>query len=774
MSLLESALAYARAGWCILPCWPIRDGKCGCVPVGLDVVCCAPRESPGKHPIGDLVPRGLSEATSNEAVIRSWWGRVPDASPALALVASDLIAFDIDYYHGDREKLAALEAVLGPLPDTVVQASGSGEGAHLIYQAPPFPIRGVIVPPGFDSGVTMRGRNYIVLAPSTHLSGGRYAWYPGRAPWEVSVATLPPTWLEALKRPVSAGSAGVPSEEDEPSWLRAIPSETRYAKAKSQLLTKETGEIKGVSRQSELTDVCRGVVRGHALRDPANALELILECYNKKCKPPYPEYEVARKVVFAYDDAILPEWGERLKSHEMLLGEALAPFGLPIAPPAPVTPVGALPILPAHVDPPANPDLAPLLSEVAVRDKPPVKSYTTGIPDLDRALGGGLTTRQLLIIAAPPADGKSAIVVDMTLGVEKCTTHPPCFEYPEGAPPPPILYASTELESDEIAARYAANVLDCAWTTIVRGMVPRERVVSALTGRRIRVIGCETLPRGKEALAVIIEVAARMKEEYGVAPVVVLDYLQDLARGGKESDLRGQIGDLATDARAIAQALDCPVVAVCSVSRSYYGAAKQAQMRASTDPRVYLAAAKESGDVDYAAASVIFLDVDVAEEGSASRPARLAVAKARHGQPAFVGAKFYGASGRWAADADALTKLSPEGQGERDLEEYATRVTETLANRGPSSGNALVKATRGRDKAILDAAKWMVGEGKAVLVVIDPVTGRRLKDPLYALPDQVPRPPPGSGPDPALASYVREARPSDVQGPVPNADAVQP
>jgi len=249
-------------------------------------------------------------------VIRGWFERFPHANIALALARSGLIAIDADLYKGDREKLSLLEQRLGPLPSTSVQLSGSQAGLHLIYQAPPFPIRGEL------GGVTLRGKNYIVIAPSSHVSGGRYAWLDGREP-----AALPMAWLDAIKRPTTEGTAGIPAPEEEPAYVRNVPAERRIHDAREHL-ARESGELKGVSPAGTAFNVCRSVIRGYGLRDPAEALTAIITLYNPRCSPPYSEHEIARRVVAAYEDANTPAWGSYYEPAPDKHRRVLAELGL--------------------------------------------------------------------------------------------------------------------------------------------------------------------------------------------------------------------------------------------------------------------------------------------------------------------------------------------------------------------------------------------------------------------------------------------------------------
>lgn len=288
----------------------------------------------------------------------------------------------------------------------------------------------------------------------------------------------------------------------------------------------------------------------------------------------------------------------------------------------------------------------------------PIRRYATGLPGLDAKLGGGISTRQATIVMAPPADGKSALAVSVSIFVQAVI---------------PVLYASTELETHELRARIAAPRLGVAWRDIVDGKVDAARVAESLRGLRIHLLGCERLPMGETALQSIHDETVRITSLYGVAPMVVIDYLQDLARGVDERGVRSKIGGLATICRAMSQQLDCVMLVISSVSRSYYGMKRASELRQAEDATAYLAAAKESGDVDYAAAAVVFLDVVGAEQGAGFRCARLAVAKSRHGETGFVGARFAGATGAWIEAPDEVVEAAGKraaakaaGEGDQD------------------------------------------------------------------------------------------------------------
>ena len=83
----------------------------------------------------------------------------------------------------------------GSEPETWEQRTGGG-GRQLIFTAP----TGWRAPTNKTPiGVDIRGQGgFAMLPPSMHESGNRYAWAPGRAPWETDCADAPQWLLDAV------------------------------------------------------------------------------------------------------------------------------------------------------------------------------------------------------------------------------------------------------------------------------------------------------------------------------------------------------------------------------------------------------------------------------------------------------------------------------------------------------------------------------------------------------------------------------------------------
>lgn len=240
----ESALAYARRGWSVIPLWP--------------------RE---KRP---LIPWArYQHHRPDEAEIRQWFRRWPRANVGVVTGAvSSLVVVDVDPLHGGDDSLKALEQTHGPLPDTIKATTGGG-GLHVYLAHPGALVHNEV---GLVAGIDLRGDGgFVVAPPSVHPSGRSYEW-------------LEPDLVDhALPAPM-------------PTWLLHLVRERGYrpghALAHWRRLVKEG--IQEGERNNSIASLA-----GHLFRhgiDPKVALDLLL-CWNaRRCRPPLSDDEVARTV----------------------------------------------------------------------------------------------------------------------------------------------------------------------------------------------------------------------------------------------------------------------------------------------------------------------------------------------------------------------------------------------------------------------------------------------------------------------------------------------
>lgn len=184
-SLLKHALAYAKRGWHVFPCYEVSlpTGACACG---------NPRcGNPGKHP---RIAGGFKAATTDEAQIREWWRKWPLANLAIATGASRLAVVDVDpRNHGD-ETIAQLQQQHAQLPETPRAATG-GMGEHHVFSWPTDrEIRGGVLGLGVD---LKADGGYIIAPPSAHYSGRSYSWDAGAHPSDIPAHEVP-KWVANL------------------------------------------------------------------------------------------------------------------------------------------------------------------------------------------------------------------------------------------------------------------------------------------------------------------------------------------------------------------------------------------------------------------------------------------------------------------------------------------------------------------------------------------------------------------------------------------------
>jgi hypothetical protein len=218
--LRDAAVGYASRGIPVLPLhYPLPHRK-RLQPVAGDPqsavarVGCSCRDpgcgQVGKHPLGNLVPHGVKDATCNRARILAWWTRHPQANIGVA-TGHRFDVLDVDGPEGAHaiRALAAEHGLVGSGP--LVRTGGGGWHYYL-------------APTGLRNAqsaslvhVDWRGRGgYVVAPPSCHASGQAYQWVPGRD-IDTPLAEVPPPLRAQLERrspqrppgPVGLAATGV-------------------------------------------------------------------------------------------------------------------------------------------------------------------------------------------------------------------------------------------------------------------------------------------------------------------------------------------------------------------------------------------------------------------------------------------------------------------------------------------------------------------------------------------------------------------------------------
>ncbi|MEO3433552.1 replicative DNA helicase [Inquilinus sp. CAU 1745] len=218
---------------------------------------------------------------------------------------------------------------------------------------------------------------------------------------------------------------------------------------------------------------------------------------------------------------------------------------------------------------------------------------TTGLIDMDRMLGG-LQNSDLVILAARPSMGKTALATNMAFNAARA------YAETDGKEGAVVAFFSLEMSSEQLAVRILSDEAKIASEKIRKGEMKRSDfprlVEAAQTLRRVPIFVDDTAGLTITALRTR---AMRLKRQHNLGMIVV-DYLQLMRPSGTgRSDNRVQeISEITRGLKMIAKDLNVPVLALSQLSR----AVEQRE-----DKRPQLADLRESGSIEQDADVVMFI-----------------------------------------------------------------------------------------------------------------------------------------------------------------------
>jgi replicative DNA helicase len=246
---------------------------------------------------------------------------------------------------------------------------------------------------------------------------------------------------------------------------------------------------------------------------------------------------------------------------------------------------------------------------------------STGYTDLDELLIGGFHKQDLILLAARPSVGKSALAG--------------CLAAHVGAAEEPVLVYSLEMARDAWFARNAAALSGVN----LAGVRARRLGQHQLEGFLGAVGQAGSLPiyvndTPIQTMASIRSETLKWIATHGRAPgLVILDYIQLLASSGKVESRALEVGKMSQALKQLAREVDAPVLAISQLSRAVEGRPSHVPM---------LSDLRESGALEQDADVVMFIyreelyDKDSDKKGIAE----LYIAKHRNGPLGVVPMRF--------------------------------------------------------------------------------------------------------------------------------------
>lgn len=207
----------------------------------------------------------------------------------------------------------------------------------------------------------------------------------------------------------------------------------------------------------------------------------------------------------------------------------------------------------------------------------------TGIFTLDRVIGG-LKKSDLIILAARPSMGKTALALNIATAAARKGN---------------VLIFSLEMSKRQLSERILSSISRIPATRIQRADLSEDewdKLMSAV--EETEALKMHVDDTGGLSLFAIKQTARRVKREEGL-DLIVVDYIQ-LMQGSKE--YRGnrvqEVSELSRGLKALARELDVPILALSQLSRAV-------ELRAEKKPQ--LSDLRESGSIEQDADIVMFL-----------------------------------------------------------------------------------------------------------------------------------------------------------------------
>jgi replicative DNA helicase len=238
----------------------------------------------------------------------------------------------------------------------------------------------------------------------------------------------------------------------------------------------------------------------------------------------------------------------------------------------------------------------------------------TGVPSgfqrLDE-LTGGFQRGNLIIIAARPSMGKSALVANIAENAALEHGHP-------------VALFSLEMSESELAQRFVASQASIKGEDLRKGRVA-ENVWPKITKATNRLAQAPLYIDDSSDVG-LLEIRAKARRLHAQKQIglIIIDYLQLLRADSRIENRVEQVGQMSRGLKILARELDVPVIALSQLNRG---------VEARTDKRPLLSDLRESGSIEQDADLVMFIyrDEYYNDESEREGEADLIISKHRNG-----------------------------------------------------------------------------------------------------------------------------------------------
>jgi replicative DNA helicase len=212
-----------------------------------------------------------------------------------------------------------------------------------------------------------------------------------------------------------------------------------------------------------------------------------------------------------------------------------------------------------------------------------ITGLATGYTDLDR-MTSGLQKSDLILIAARPSMGKTALALNIAMNVVKNGASVALFSLEMSKEQYVQRIISQEAMVDSTKLR-TGSLDDDDWTRVINTM-------SLISDCKIFIDDTPSV-----TLFEMMSICRRLKIEKGL-DLIVVDYLQLMSDGGRTDNRQQEISNISRGLKTLARELNCPVLALSQLSRA-------PELR--NDHRPVMSDLRESGAIEQDADVVIML-----------------------------------------------------------------------------------------------------------------------------------------------------------------------
>lgn len=276
----------------------------------------------------------------------------------------------------------------------------------------------------------------------------------------------------------------------------------------------------------------------------------------------------------------------------------------------------------------------PAMAEVdrLAEGAPSASRVPTGLIDLDRLLGGGLTAGSMTIVAARPGVGKSVLAAQI-------------LRYAASRHKMPTLLFSLEMSRMEIMFRLLASQAKIDHQALLSGRLADDewamlaRAAGELSDAPMSIADAPGLTPSQG-----LSISRRFQQRHGLRAVAV-DYVQLMMSGQRQESRQVEVSDFSRQMKLWAKTLGIALIAVAQLNRG-------PEQR--TDKKPILSDLRESGSLEQDADNVVLLHrPDMYSPDDRPGEADLILAKQRGGPTGVVPVYFQGRFSRFVDQSNS-------------------------------------------------------------------------------------------------------------------------